>query len=245
MRPRSSVSRFRATSSFGGSRHARRRCSRLGWKRRSKPPWRAPSRQPPERHSGSKRLRGSRATRPPLPWSRGRGSTRPTSGSGCGGYPALLASMPTGRPATSPMKSSKWSAHGNVYLLVEGERLTPERARELSQGGETDGVVEIVDRDGAEATVAIWNPDGSRAEMSGNGTRIAAAWLAEQTGASEVAVRVGDRLTNARVVGDRIEQRLGRTVVGKPAVVEGIEMTPVSVGNPHAVVVGDPAEIDR
>jgi diaminopimelate epimerase len=153
--------------------------------------------------------------------------------------------MPTGRPATSPMKSSKWSAHGNVYLLVEGERLTPERARELSQGGETDGVVEIVDRDGAEATVAIWNPDGSRAEMSGNGTRIAAAWLAEQTGASEVAVRVGDRLTNARVVGDRIEQRLGRTVVGKPAVVEGIEMTPVSVGNPHAVVVGDPAEIDR
>jgi diaminopimelate epimerase len=143
------------------------------------------------------------------------------------------------------MKSSKWSAHGNVYLLVEGERLTPERARALSRSEETNGVVEIVELDGAEATVVIWNPDGSRAEMSGNGTRIAAAWLAAESVTSEVSVRVGDRVTNARVIGDRIEQALGPVVVGQPEVLEGIELTPVSVGNPHAVVLGDPAEIGR
>ena len=106
-------------------------------------------------------------------------------------------------------------------------------------------MIEIVEREGAEATVAIWNPDGSRAEMSGNGTRIAAAWLADETGALEVSVRVGDRVTGARVVGEQIEQELGRIVVNQPEVVEGIELTPVFVGNPHAVVVGDPDEIGR
>ena len=143
------------------------------------------------------------------------------------------------------MRSSKWSAHGNVYLLVDGERLTPERARELSRSEGSDGVIEILERDGTEVTVAIWNPDGSRAEMSGNGTRIAGAWLAEAIGAAEVSVRVGDRTTHARVVGDRIEQALGSVVVEQPEVVDGIELTPVSVGNPHAVVIGDPDEIER
>ena len=29
----------------------------------------------------------------------------------------------------------------------------------------------------------IWNPDGSTAELSGNGTRIVARWLADRSGA--------------------------------------------------------------
>jgi len=38
---------------------------------------------------------------------------------------------------------------------------------------------------------------------------------------------------------------MGSVEVGEPETVEGVELTPVSVGNPHAVVVGDPDEIDR
>ena len=49
------------------------------------------------------------------------------------------------------MRSSKWHAHGNVYLLVEDERLTPERARGLAQEHETDGVLEVLRVDGADA----------------------------------------------------------------------------------------------
>jgi diaminopimelate epimerase len=143
------------------------------------------------------------------------------------------------------MKSSKWSAHGNVYLLVEGERLAPERARELAAAQETDGVLEVLRVDGAEAEIAIWNPDGSRAEMSGNGTRIAARWLAEATGANEVRIRVGERVTKARLADVRVEQDLGPVDVGAAEKLEGIEFVPVSVGNPHAVVGGDPAEIGR
>jgi diaminopimelate epimerase len=142
------------------------------------------------------------------------------------------------------MRSSKWSAHGNTYLLVEDERLTPERARELSAQHETDGVLEILAADGPDAEIAIWNPDGSRAELSGNGTRIAARWLADRSGAGEVRIRVGARLTRARIRGELVEQELGPVEVGPVERLEKIEFVPVSVGNPHAVVQGDPAEIE-
>jgi diaminopimelate epimerase len=143
------------------------------------------------------------------------------------------------------MRSSKWSAHGNIYLLVEGDGLTAERARELSAENRTDGVLEVLAVDGAEAEIAIWNPDGSRAELSGNGTRIAARWLAERSGGSDVRIRVGDRVTEASIAGELVEQRLGRVEVGPAEEIEGIRIVPVSVGNPHAVVAGDPAEIAR
>jgi diaminopimelate epimerase len=143
------------------------------------------------------------------------------------------------------MRSSKWSAHGNIYLLVEDERLTPERAHELSAQHETDGVLEVVSAEGVEAEIVIWNPDGSRAELSGNGTRIAARWLADRSGAGEVRIRVGQRVTRARISGELVEQELGRVEVGPAERLHGIEFVPVSVGNPHAVVEGDPAEIER
>lgn len=142
------------------------------------------------------------------------------------------------------MRSSKWSAQGNVYLLVEG-RVTADLARTLSAEHETDGVLEVVTAEGPEAEIAIWNPDGSRAELSGNGTRIAARWLAERAGANEVRIRVGERVTEARIAGEVVEQQLGPVEVGPPERLEGIEFVPVSVGNPHAVVEGDPAEIER
>jgi diaminopimelate epimerase len=142
------------------------------------------------------------------------------------------------------MRSSTWRALGNTYRVVEpeGETVDPDRARELSEG--TDGVVEVVSERGNKLDVAIWNPDGSRAELSGNGTRIAAAWLASRTGATEVEIRIGDRVVAARVLpnGD-IEQDLGEVVVGAPETIDGLELVHVDVGNPHAVVLGDPETI--
>lgn len=137
------------------------------------------------------------------------------------------------------MTSSKWHALGNVYLLVEqAEPLTPERARELSH--DTDGVLEV---EGNHVTV--WNPDGSVAEMSGNGARIAAAWLARKTGSREVALRIGARDLTATVDGDDVTLAAGSVEVGEPETLDGVEFTPVSVGNPHAVVRRDPGDIRR
>jgi diaminopimelate epimerase len=88
----------------------------------------------------------------------------------------------------------------------------------------------------------IWNPDGSRAEMSGNGTRIAARWH----GGEVVSVRVGAREVRAALRDDGlVEQDLGDVSVSEPEELEGIRFTAVDVGNPHAVVEGDPNELPR
>jgi diaminopimelate epimerase len=142
------------------------------------------------------------------------------------------------------MTFSRWDANGNIYLLVESAELTADDVQKAV--GDADGILQIVGVEQTEADVVIWNPDGSTAELSGNGTRIVAAWLAERTGADEVRVRVGRREVHARALADgRIEQELGRVEVGERETVAGIELTPVSVGNPHAVVVGNPDDIER
>jgi diaminopimelate epimerase len=142
------------------------------------------------------------------------------------------------------MRSSKWHALGNIYLLVERADLTPDEARASARG--TDGIVQVLAAGPDWAEVVIWNPDGSTAEMSGNGTRIAARWLADRTGAARVRIRVGGREVVASMLGGSdVEQDLGAVDVGAPELVEGVELVPVSVGNPHAVVRGDPAEIAR
>jgi diaminopimelate epimerase len=141
------------------------------------------------------------------------------------------------------MRSSRWDANGNIYLVTE-ESLTPEAVR--AEVADSDGILEVFRCGDDWVEIAIWNPDGSRAEMSGNGTRIAACWLAERTGAAEVTVRVGPREVRARMLGDTlVEQDMGEVVVSEPEEVAGITLTAVDVGNPHAVVEGDPANLPR
>ena len=98
--------------------------------------------------------------------------------------------------------------------------------------------------EGDDITIGIVNPDGSRAEMSGNGTRIAAAWLMNRTGSTSARVHLGPRIVDVRQTENGLyEAELGPVEVETPELVDGIELTAVSVGNPHAVVVGDPDRI--
>ena len=150
------------------------------------------------------------------------------------------------------MRLSKWHALGNDYLLVERAELraslSPERVRRLCDyhfGVGSDGIVEVVSADGAEAELVIWNPDGSTAELSGNGTRIVARWLARRSGAEAVRVRVGPREVAAQVRGREVELDVGCVDVGAAETIavdgEEVELTPVRVGNPHAVIRREPA----
>jgi diaminopimelate epimerase len=133
------------------------------------------------------------------------------------------------------MTSSRWQAHGNVYLVAESDDYVMEPG--------LDGVMRVLGIDGDELAVAIVNPDGSLAEMSGNGTRIAAAWLMDRAGSDRVTVRVGPRAVEVRRVGERLyESDMGAVTVGAPESVAGLEVVPVDVGNPHAVVFAD---VDR
>lgn len=133
----------------------------------------------------------------------------------------------------------RWDAHGNVYLVTE-EPLDAARVRR--EVGGADGIVQIVARGDDWAEVVIWNPDGSTAELSGNATRIAAAWL----GGARTTVRVGEREVVARRLPDgQLEQNIGQVTVAPAEFIAGYEVIPVDVGNPHAVVVGDPDDLPR
>ncbi|HEX4563791.1 MAG TPA: diaminopimelate epimerase [Solirubrobacteraceae bacterium] len=84
------------------------------------------------------------------------------------------------------MRFEKWQALGNDYVIVERDELpfelTAARARavcEAHTGVGADGVL-LLSRSADDAYVAelqIFNPDGSQAELSGNGAREAALYL--------------------------------------------------------------------
>jgi diaminopimelate epimerase len=80
----------------------------------------------------------------------------------------------------------KWQALGNDYVIVESSRLpfelTPPRVRAICAphaGVGADGLLLLSDPDeaGYVARLRIFNPDGSEAELSGNGAREAVLYL--------------------------------------------------------------------
>jgi len=87
------------------------------------------------------------------------------------------------------MRFEKWQALGNDYLIVEQDELpfelTPARVRKLCEGHFgvfADGVL-LLSRAQDPAHVAdlrIFNPDGSEAELSGNGAREAIMYLRQR-----------------------------------------------------------------
>jgi diaminopimelate epimerase len=154
------------------------------------------------------------------------------------------------------MRLSKWHGLGNDYLLVERVELAaplePEQVRRICDyhfGVGSDGILEVVSANGDRAEVVIWNPDGSTAELSGNGTRIAARWLARRSGAGEVRIVVGPREVVARMRdGAEVEMDMGAVEVGETETIrvgdDDVELTPVSVGNPHAVIRREPGRAE-
>ena len=142
------------------------------------------------------------------------------------------------------MRSSRWQAQGNVYLVAEGEPLTAEAVRRRGRRRRRHPRGARPRRRLARGHDL--EPRRLAAEMSGNGTRIAARWLAEQTGANDVdgACRP-TRGGRADARQGQVEQDLGPVAVGAPEKSTGIRSRPVDVGNPHAVVEDDPAELPR
>lgn len=151
----------------------------------------------------------------------------------------------------TPMRFEKWHAHGNAYVLVtqpDAGELTGDRVRRLCDpdtGIGSDGILEILGHDVTAARLRIWNPDGSTAEMSGNGTRIAAAWLLRESGARQVEVDVAGRVVRCTTTGveGRVRQEIGEVSVSPDEELEipgeRVSVIPVDVGNPHAVVLRD------
>jgi diaminopimelate epimerase len=145
----------------------------------------------------------------------------------------------------------KAHACGNDFLIIEEAitgRAHAELARRLCSRNTSvgaDGIEFVERRAGGEFFLRLFNADGSEAELSGNGTRCVAAWLAKSEGLREVALGTHGGVRTCRVVeGDGpvylIESAMGvPRVMPRTIVVDGVGDVAgamVNVGNPHFVI---------
>jgi diaminopimelate epimerase len=159
------------------------------------------------------------------------------------------------------MNLIKTHAFGNDFLLVDAYDFSgiPDPltfAREVCdrhRGIGADGLIVFEARDGG-ASMQLFNADGSRSEISGNGVRCLAAWLAStgdlERGAFveidtdagvkslELLERRSGRYTFCAAMGhpERIEQHV-LEVEGQP-----VPVVTLRVGNPQCVVLGEVTE---
>jgi diaminopimelate epimerase len=143
------------------------------------------------------------------------------------------------------VRFEKWEGLGNDFVVLEGARMTPEAARRLCdrrRGVGADGVL-IVDR--APARMQVWNADGSRPEMCGNGLRCVAAYLVARGLSGEglsIRTDAGARRCDVASGGEDLYDvavEMGRARLGEPLIVAAFgrehRFAWVDVGNPHAV----------
>ena len=144
---------------------------------------------------------------------------------------------------------------GNDYIVIDPANVpfavTPEAVRlicDRHRGVGSDGILLVSPGGGADFGLRIFNPDGSEAEKSGNGVRIFAKFLRDHGYTDEDRFTLdtpGGRVTCAL---EHEDGRVARVTVdmGKPRFdaldsieVDGrrLEVTSVSMGNPHCVVI--------
>jgi diaminopimelate epimerase len=145
----------------------------------------------------------------------------------------------------------KAHANGNDFLILEeavAVRRHAELAKRLCARNTSIGAdgIEFLDRR-ADGTffLRLFNADGSEAELSGNGTRCVAAWLAESAGLKEVVLGTHGGPRACKLISREgtvftIESGMGvPRVMPRTIVVDGVGEVPgamVNMGNPHFVL---------
>jgi diaminopimelate epimerase len=164
----------------------------------------------------------------------------------------------------------KYQALGNDYLVFDLpgdlDRLIPRLPAlcDRNRGLGSDGLLAF---DPEKMSVRIFNPDGSEAQKSGNGLRIAAAHaVLEHAAGDEFDLATVNRANHVRVLAKNGAEIVSELDIGRPsfrasdlpALFDGepdrvnldtpvgrVEAMLVSVGNPHCVVFGEPVTRER
>ncbi len=160
------------------------------------------------------------------------------------------------------MRFEKWQALGNDYIVVEADalpwELSPERIRRICEpryGVGSDGILLLsaAPDERHVAELRIFNPDGSEAELSGNGAREAVLYLREAgwTDAETFTILTKAGEVTPTITGPgEVSMAIGRASVTSPFYPEGPEdgsgtissrgreweFQHVDVGNPQCVI---------
>jgi len=155
------------------------------------------------------------------------------------------------------MELIKAHAYGNDFLLVSAAAVAtwPDLTAlarlvcDRHQGIGADGLM-IVDETADGARTRLWNADGSRSEISGNGIRCVAAWLAHTRGLSaggQVTLDTEAGLKRVEVLSVDGLTYTCRAAMGHPEEVrqedidvagESVRAVVLRIGNPQCVVLG-------
>lgn len=152
------------------------------------------------------------------------------------------------------MRFTKMQGLGNDYIylncMTDAPSDLPELAKRLSDrhfGVGGDGLICIFPSDLADFRMDMYNADGSRGEMCGNGIRCVGKYVRDKGLTSKQTVTI-ETLAGVKTLFLRTEGGKVSAVtvdMGKPEVKEAIKITvkgkdytviPVSMGNPHAVL---------
>jgi diaminopimelate epimerase len=168
------------------------------------------------------------------------------------------------------LKFTKMHGAGNDFVVLDGVRqsisLSPEKIRFIADrhfgiGCDQVLLVEKSQRDDADFRYRIFNADGSEVEQCGNGARCFVRFVHDQklTSKREIVVETKSGLISPRLQDDsRVTVNMGAPIfdptlipfvsetdeVIQTLTVEGVnvQITAVSMGNPHAVQVVDDVE---
>lgn len=149
----------------------------------------------------------------------------------------------------------KAHARGNDFLVIEetqaqGQHAVMARALCARTTGVGADGIEFIDRraDGS-LFLRLFNADGSEAELSGNGTRCVAAWLASSEGRDQVVFGTHGGPRRCKLVRRDAAEWWIESAMGVPRVMQraieiagvsgAIDGAMVNVGNPHFVIFVD------
>jgi diaminopimelate epimerase len=171
------------------------------------------------------------------------------------------------------MDFTKMQGIGNDFVLIDATSSMPSNPQQLAKamcerhfGIGADGVIFALPSEKAPLKMRIFNPDGSEAEMCGNGIRCLALFAKEQglipAKAKEIEIETKAGILSVSFEADGITVDMGEPILkrklipisgeGEAAIGETLEVnghsfvfTAVSMGNPHCVIfVDNLAEIE-
>jgi diaminopimelate epimerase len=167
------------------------------------------------------------------------------------------------------VRFEKWQALGNDYIIVEERELpfelTSRRVELLCaphMGVGSDGVLVLSEEPGYVARLRIFNPDGSEAELSGNGAREAILYLRRNgwTDQDDFSIITAAGEIRPRITGqDTCRVDMGRASVRSKDFPSGPEdgsgtltsvgrefaFQHVSIGNPQCAIEVEPDELEQ
>ena len=162
---------------------------------------------------------------------------------------------------TGAMQLTKHHGLGNDFLIALADALpaeAPAVAREVchrTRGVGADGLIFGLPGDpgaGTDVTMVLFNADGSRAEMSGNGVRCLAQAIVRREGHGaelRIGTDAGVRCVQVEITDDSsvIEAHVDMGPIGRGPELGGIDypdglrFATADVGNPHLVILVDDA----